>query len=170
MRIVASGVRRSWETARSSAVLVASARSSTRGPALALAQAAVLQHQAGLHGERLEHPLVAGPEGPAAEPSTWSSSTGDPGVRRVRRARASVPVGRQHLPARRRSSASRETARSPNDSRSRSTIASAVSWPGEHRLGERRPAWRPRRGRGPPPSPAARPGRPPWRRRSRPAT
>ena len=110
---------------------VASARSSARGPLVALAQPAVLQHQRRSAPRTPRAP--AGRWRAAARPhsaSTWSSSTRDPGVAlvgcrgaRVRRTRPAPtqPPGRCCEQRRRRPGRRSRAAGS--------TIASAVSWP-----------------------------------------
>ena len=73
----ASGVRRSWLTAASSAVRIRSASASGRAAAACSASRSLAQRDGGLGGERLQHPAVGGGAAPGrAATSARSSSTG----------------------------------------------------------------------------------------------
>ena len=99
------------------------------GPLLAFPQPAVLQHQPGLHREGLEHPLVGGPQRSTAQGEHVVLVDGDPGVSLVgRRGAGGAGRGQHRPPGRRRASAVRRRP-APKVSRSRATIASAVSCP-----------------------------------------
>ena len=155
VRMVASGVRRSWDTARRIAVLVASARSRALARSSLLAQPAVLEHESGLHREPLEHPLVGRPQRVSAQRRGRGRRRPGPGaVGRAREPSRRVPcadVG-EHRPAcpdARRAAPrrpGRTTSRSRPDDRLRGVL------PGQHRAGTASPGWPPRRAPGPPPT------------------
>ena len=117
------------------------------GPLVALAQPPVLQHQPGLHGERLEHPLVAGPQRLAAEREHVVVVDRGPGCRPRRGwPRTGSPDGGQHAPARRallqqRDGVLAERLAQPLDDRLGGVLA------GEHRAGQPAHASPPRRAR-----------------------
>ena len=141
------------------------------GPLVALAQPAVLQHQPGLHGERLEHPLVGGPQRLAAQREHVRRRRPGPGCRPRRASAAHGRAGRgQHRPARRAAREQRdgvlaEGLAEPLDDRLGGVLA------GQHRAGQRAQRGRLGAGAERPRRRGARPGpprsRPPPRRRRR---
>ena len=159
--IDASGVRRSWDTARRSAVRSASDSAATTAAAASARRRRCSSADDELGGEGVQHPLVVGRERRAVRaragrpsPSVDAASTAADAVA----GRSATAAAVDSLRARRRSRG-RAPRRRPDRGRRWSAAGRASTAAGRRRRPGRRP-------RGPGPRPRPRPGRLAWSRRA----